>query len=117
MCGLNGTPSTVAQLNDLPIKLADNATIYLRDVATVSDGFAPQTNIVRQDGKRGVLVTILKAGDASTINVVNGIRGMLPRVAQTLPPQLQDSAPRRPVDLRQSRDQRRGPRGGHRGRV
>ena len=85
---LNGTPTTVAQLNDLPIKLADNATIYLRDVATVSDGFAPQTNIVRQNGQRGVLVSILKAGNASTISVVNGIRDMLQRVAQTLPPQL-----------------------------
>ncbi len=68
--------------------MVGNATIYLRDVATVSDGFAPQTNIVRQNGQRGVLVTILKAGNASTIDVVNGIRAMLPRVAQTLPPQL-----------------------------
>ena len=62
------------QLNDLPIKTVGNATIYLRDVATVSDGFAPQTNIVRQDGQRGVLVSILKAGNASTIDVVDGIR-------------------------------------------
>ena len=86
---INGTPRTVEQLNDLPIKTVGNATIYLRDVATVSDGFAPQTNIVRQDGQRGVLVSILKAGNASTLDVVNGIRAMLPRVAQTLPPQLQ----------------------------
>jgi CzcA family heavy metal efflux pump len=85
---MNATPRTVQQLNDLPIKTVGNATIYLRDVATVSDGFAPQTNVVRQDGRRGVLVSILKAGNASTINVVNGIRGMLTRVAQTLPPQL-----------------------------
>ncbi len=87
-CASNGTPRTVEQLNDLPIKTVGNATIYLRDVAHVSDGFAPQTNVVRQDGQRGVLVTILKAGNASTIDVVNGIRAMLPRVAQTLPPQL-----------------------------
>src|SRR6202012_2834471 len=85
---VNGTPRTVQQLNDLPIRTVGGATIYLRDVATVSDGFAPQTNIVRQDGRRGVLVSILKAGNASTINVVNGIRGMLTRVEQTLPPQL-----------------------------
>jgi CzcA family heavy metal efflux pump len=85
---INGTPTTVSQLNDLPIKTVGNATIYLRDVATVSDGFAPQTNIVRQNGKRGVLVSILKAGNASTINVVDSIRGMLQRVEQTLPPQL-----------------------------
>ena len=57
-------------------------------MAHVSDGFAPQTNIVRQDGQRGVLVTILKAGNASTLDVVDGIRRMLPRVAQTLPPEL-----------------------------
>jgi multidrug efflux pump subunit AcrB len=85
---INATPRTVQQLNDLPIKTVGNATIYLRDVATVSDGFAPQTNVVRQDGRRGVLVSILKAGTASTIDVVNGIRGMLSRVEQTLPPQL-----------------------------
>ncbi len=75
-------------MNDLPIKTVGSATIYLRDVATVSDGFAPQTNIVRQDGRRGVLVTVLKAGDASTIDVVKGVRQILPRVAQTLPPNL-----------------------------
>jgi CzcA family heavy metal efflux pump len=85
---MNATPRTVQQLNNLPIKTVGNATIYLRDVATVSDGFAPQTNIVRQDGRRGVLVSILKAGNASTINVVDGIRAMLGRVEQTLPPQL-----------------------------
>ncbi|MDR3537499.1 MAG: efflux RND transporter permease subunit [Acetobacteraceae bacterium] len=85
---MNATPRTVQQLNDLPIKTVGNATIYLRDVATVSDGFAPQTNVVRQDGRRGVLVSILKAGNASTINVVNSIRSMLTRVEQTLPPQL-----------------------------
>ena len=60
---INATPRTVQQLNDLPIKTVGNATIYLRDVATVSDGFAPQTNVVRQDGRRGVLVSILKAGN------------------------------------------------------
>jgi multidrug efflux pump subunit AcrB len=67
---INATPRTVQQLNDLPIKTVGDATIYLRDVATVSDGFAPQTNVVRQDGRRGVLVSILKAGTASTIDVV-----------------------------------------------
>src|SRR6201996_5088670 len=85
---LNADVKTVQELNDLPIKTAGNSVIYLRDVATVSDGFAPQTNIVRQDGNRGVLVTVLKAGDASTIDVVKGVRQILPRVAQTLPPNL-----------------------------
>ncbi len=85
---LNADVKTVQELNDLPIKTVGTSTIYLRDVATVSDGFAPQTNIVRQDGNRGVLVTVLKAGDASTIDVVKGVRQILPRVAQTLPPNL-----------------------------
>jgi CzcA family heavy metal efflux pump len=85
---LNADVKDVQELNDLPIKTVGSSTIYLRDVATVSDGFAPQTNVVRQDGRRGVLVTVLKAGDASTIDVVKGVRQILPRVAQTLPPSL-----------------------------
>ncbi|HVM91240.1 MAG TPA: efflux RND transporter permease subunit [Terriglobales bacterium] len=85
---LNSSPHTVAELNDLPIKQVGASTIYLRDVANIRDGFAPQTNIVRQDGHRGVLLSILKAGTASTISVVQGIRDLLPRVAQTLPPEL-----------------------------
>jgi CzcA family heavy metal efflux pump len=84
----NASPRTVAELNDLPIKQVGNSTIYLRDVAQVSDGFAPQTNIVRQDGRRGVLMTILKTGSASTLAIVQGIRDLLPRVAATLPPNL-----------------------------
>src|ERR1700728_3252689 len=84
----NFSPTTVPELNDLPVKVVGNSTIYLRDVANVRDGFSPQTNIVRQDGHRGALVTILKAGNASTIDVVKGIRDLLPRVAQTLPPEL-----------------------------
>ena len=85
---LNAAPRSVAELNDLPVKVANGATIYLRDVAQVSDGFAPQTNIVRQDGRRSALVTVLKAGNASTIDVVDGVRKLLPRVQTTLPPQL-----------------------------
>ncbi len=85
---LNASPRTVPELNNLPVKVSGPATIYLRDVAQVSDGFSPQTNIVRQNGHRSALVTVLKAGSASTIDVVNGIRQILPRVAQTLPPEL-----------------------------
>jgi multidrug efflux pump subunit AcrB len=85
---INASPRTIQELNDLPIKVAANAVIYLRDVATVSDGSAPQTNIVRQDGRRGVLVGVLKAGTASTIDVVNGIRTVLAHAVQTLPPEL-----------------------------
>ena len=85
---VNSSPRTVAELNDLPIKQVGDSTIYLRDVANIRDGFAPQTNIVRDNGHRGVLISILKAGNASTIDVVKGIRGLLPRLAQTLPPEL-----------------------------
>ncbi|MGH7032374.1 MAG: efflux RND transporter permease subunit, partial [Stellaceae bacterium] len=72
---LNAAPRTIAELNDLPIKVVNGSTIYLRDVATVSDGFPPQTNIVRQDGQRGVMFSVLKAGTASTIDVVRAGRG------------------------------------------
>jgi multidrug efflux pump subunit AcrB len=85
---MNASPRTVAELNDLPVKVVGNSTIYLRDVANVRDGFAPQTNIVRRDGSRGTLVTILKTGTASTLDVVSGIRALLPRVIPTLPPEL-----------------------------
>src|ERR1700730_3707789 len=85
---VNSSPRTVAELNELPIKQVGSTTVYLRDVANIRDGFSPQTNIVRQDGRRGVLLSILKAGNASTISVVQGIRQLLPRIAQTLPSQL-----------------------------
>jgi multidrug efflux pump subunit AcrB len=85
---LNSNSRTVAELNDLPIKVVGNSLIYVRDVANVRDGFTPQTNIVRQNGRRGTLVTILKGGNASTIDVVKGIRDLLPRVSQTMPPEL-----------------------------
>ena len=85
---MNASPRTVAELNDLPVRTLANSTIYLRDVAVVRDGFAPQTNVVRQDGRRGTLVTILKTGAASTVDVVQGIRDLLPRVIPTLPPAL-----------------------------
>jgi multidrug efflux pump subunit AcrB len=84
----NTSPRTVAELNDLPIKQVGNTTIYLRDVATVSDGFALQTNVVRQDGHRGVLMSIIKAGTASTLSVVSGVKNLLPRVATIVPPEL-----------------------------
>ncbi len=86
--GLNGAPATVQELNDLPVKTVNGATIYLRDVAHVRDGFAVQQNVVRQDGQRGVLLTIEKAGTASTLSIVSAIRAQLPQIAKTLPPEL-----------------------------
>lgn len=85
---MNGSPRTIAELNDLPVKTTNSSTLYLRDVAHVRDGFAPQTNIVRQDGVRGVLMSIIKLGGASTLTVVNGVKAMVPRAAETLPREL-----------------------------
>jgi multidrug efflux pump subunit AcrB len=84
----NSTPSTLAGLGNLPLKQVNGATVYLKDVASVTDGSIPQTNIVRQDGHRGVLITILKSGSASTLSVVEGIKDLLPRVAATVPKEL-----------------------------
>jgi multidrug efflux pump subunit AcrB len=84
----NSAPRTVDELNNVPVKVVGNSTIYLKDISNVADGYIPQTNIVRHNGRRGVLVSIIKAGDASTLSVVNGIRQLLPRVEQTLSPQL-----------------------------
>jgi multidrug efflux pump subunit AcrB len=85
---MNVYPRTIAELNNIPIKQVGNTTIYLREVATVSDGFAVQTNIVRQDGNRGVLLSVLKGGNASTLDVVSAIRNILPHAASTLPSEL-----------------------------
>src|SRR5207253_1469351 len=82
---LNASPLKVAELNDIPIRTVNGTTIYVRDVAHVRDGFTPQTNIVRQDGTRGTLLSILKNGNASTTSVVKAVQEMLPRVEQTLP--------------------------------
>ena len=82
---INGSPSTVDALNDLPIKVVDGTVVYVRDVAQVRDGFAIQQNIVDQNGKRAVLLQINKSGNASTLDVVNRVRAALPRIMSTLP--------------------------------
>jgi multidrug efflux pump subunit AcrB len=84
----NSAPRTIDELNNVPVKVVGNSTIYLKDISQVANGFIPQTNIVRHNGSRGVLITIIKAGSASTLSVVDGIRQLLPRVKLTLPPQL-----------------------------
>jgi CzcA family heavy metal efflux pump len=89
---MNGTPATIAELNDLPIKTVNGATLYIRDVAHIRDGFAPQTNIVRQDGNRGALMSIYKIGNASTLQIVDGIKKIVVTAAQTLPPELKVTA-------------------------
>src|SRR3982075_1031639 len=87
----NAAPQTIADLNRIPIKTIGGTTIYIKDVAWVRDGFPPQTNIVRVNGQRSVLLTIQKAGTASTLNVISGVKALLPQIKSTLPPQLQIS--------------------------
>ncbi len=85
---LNSTPTAIGPLNDIPIKEVNGAMVYVRDVAQVHDGAAVQTNVVDKDGKPSVLLTILKSGDASTLDVVKRVREALPQVRSTLPPDL-----------------------------
>jgi multidrug efflux pump subunit AcrB len=86
--GLNGTPSVVDALNHVPVKVANGGTVYVQDVAHVRDGYAVQQNIVRQDGQRGVLLTVEKSGGASTLSIVSAIYKALPKIKATLPTQL-----------------------------
>ncbi|HWC18556.1 MAG TPA: efflux RND transporter permease subunit, partial [Terriglobales bacterium] len=86
---MNASTQTVAELNDLPIKTKNGATIYVRDVAHVRDGYTPQTNIVRQDGVRGTLLSIMKNSGASTLDIVKEIKDRLPRIAESLPQDLE----------------------------
>ena len=83
---MNGSPQTVAELNDLPVKTVNGATIYMRDVAHVRDGFSPQTNIVRANGQRGVLMSVYKTGSASTLDIVQRRQGSAAEhIAASLP--------------------------------
>jgi CzcA family heavy metal efflux pump len=82
---LNGSPDTIAGLNAIPIVTKNGATVYLSEVAHVRDGFSPQTNIVRQNGERGVLISVLKNGGASTLDIVKSLFAQLPADAQLLP--------------------------------
>src|SRR6195256_2346089 len=84
----NAAPQTIADLNRIPIKTIGDTTIYMKDVAWVRDGFPPQTNFVKVNGQRSVLLTIQKAGNASTLNVISGVKALLPQIASTVPPQL-----------------------------
>ena len=109
---LNASPVMLDRINDLPVKKVNGTIIYMRDVAYVHDGSPPQTNLVRVNGARAVLMTILKAGSASTLNVIDGIKSLLPRVEESLPSSLNLTCRRRSVDLRQGRGVRRHSRGG-----
>ncbi|SDD37426.1 Multidrug efflux pump subunit AcrB [Cupriavidus sp. YR651] len=86
---LNGSTQTVAALNDLPVTSGPGGVVYVRDVAQVHDGYAPQTNVVRRDGKRAALLEIEKSGNTSTLSIIAQIKAMLPKVTAGLPKSLQ----------------------------
>ncbi len=86
---LNNSPEVIDELNDLPVKAVNGTTILMRDVAHVRDGYPPQTNIVHVDGKRSVLMTILKSGSASTLAIIQGVKSLLPSLKAVLPEALQ----------------------------
>jgi len=83
---VNANPRSVAELNDLPITTRNGTVIYVRDVAHVRDGYPPQTNIVRRDGHRGVLMSLLKTGSASTLDIIKDVKRRLPGIRDQLPP-------------------------------
>jgi multidrug efflux pump subunit AcrB len=85
---LNSSPEVLAEMNNLPVKTVNGATIYLKDVATVHDGFAVQTNIVRTNGTRGALLTVMRNGQASTLDIVNQVKAALPKIFAGMPPEL-----------------------------
>src|SRR5436309_2031247 len=82
---LNSSPDVIAAMNDIPVRQVNGKTIFIRDVAQVLDGFAVQTNIVRLDGRRGVMLAILKNGDASTLDIANRVKAMLPTLRASAP--------------------------------
>jgi multidrug efflux pump subunit AcrB len=85
---LNSSPDVISAFNDIPVKTAGGVPVYIKDVAHVADGFAVQTNIVRRDGRRAVLMTVLKGEGASTLDVVRRVREALPGIQAQLPPEL-----------------------------
>lgn len=85
---LNASPILADDINNLPIKSENGGVLYIRDVAHVRDGFAPQTNIVNMNGSRAVLMSIQKTGGSSTLDIINQIKGLIPKVLDTMPPEL-----------------------------
>jgi CzcA family heavy metal efflux pump len=84
----NSAPTSIAALNDLPIKTVNGATVYIHDIGNVRDGFPPQTNIVRVDGQRASLLSIMKTGNSSTLDIIKNVRAEMPSILSQLPPAL-----------------------------
>ena len=86
---MNGSPERLAELNDLPIRVVNGATVFVHDVAYAHFGAPPQTNMVRVDGSNAALMTILKNGSVSTLDVINGVKALLPKIRESVPKSLQ----------------------------
>src|SRR5678816_4550044 len=86
---INSSPRVLDELNNLPLRVVNGATVYVKDVAQVRDGYSVQTSIVRANGRRGALLTVLRNGKASTLEVVNNVKAALPKVLAGLPSTLQ----------------------------
>jgi multidrug efflux pump subunit AcrB len=84
----NGSPAKTSEINDMPVKVAGNTVIYIRDVANVRDGFPPQTNIVRVNGQRAALMSVMKTGNSSTLDIISRVKAELPLIKNALPPSL-----------------------------
>ena len=113
---LNSSPPEVSALNDLPIRASNGAVVLVKDVAQVRLGYAPQVNIVRQDGQRAALLTVLKNGETSTLDIVKGVKQLLPQVKAGLPAIAADHSAVRSIHLCERVHQRGGSRGRHRSR-
>ncbi len=86
--GINSSPELLKELNDIPIRYVNGALVYVRDVGFVHDGFTPQTNLVRRDGRHSALLPVLTSGNASTLSVVSGVRKLLPTIMAGMPKSL-----------------------------
>src|SRR5258706_12538878 len=85
---INSSPGMLDDLNNIPVKYVNGATVYLRDVAFVHDGFTPQTNLVRRDGRHSAMLPVLTSGSASTLSVVSAVRALMPKIQAGLPKRL-----------------------------
>ena len=102
---MNGSPKTVEEMNDLPIKTVGTNTIYIGTSRMSATAILPQTNIVLVDGQRAALMTVMKLGSASTLDIINRVKERLPVVLAGMPPEFRGSADRRPVHIRPRLDQ------------
>ena len=113
----NAVPATIDDLNNIPIKYANGATVFVKDVGYVRDGSLVQQNVVRADGRRSVLLSVIKNGNASTVDVVRAVKQALKVARASAPPGMDDQGAVRPVGVRQRLGRLGVARGSHRGRI